>query len=162
MLQPLRTECFDKLGRSFEIARAQSDDHPALVRMYDLFEPKAVTQGLPPANEKSRFIWVNGLLKDGVNFLAWKECNVVGHSSLIPDHSGESGEYLIFVNHEFRNQGLGTQLTRYALSEALLNGMSTIWLTVEALNFRAIKLYKKIGFTFCDSGERERTMILHL
>ncbi len=41
-------------------------------------------------------------------------------------------------------------------------GLKSIWLTVEALNFRAIKLYKKMGFEFADSGERERTMILEL
>lgn len=141
---------------------ATAEDRAPLFEMYDSFVPKAVTQGLPPADHKARSIWVQGLLRDGENFIARQESYVVGHCSLILDESRRDAEYLIFVSNAFRNRGLGTGLTEMAVEKGRELGLKSIWLTVEALNFRAIKLYKKIGFVFCDTGERERTMILRL
>jgi ribosomal protein S18 acetylase RimI-like enzyme len=130
--------------------------------MYDRFEPKAITQGLPPAGEKGRREWIDGLLNAGMNFVARDEREIVGHASVLMDPERNSGEYLIFVDHRIRNRGLGAGLTRAAIDRAAEMGVREIWLTVEALNFRAIKLYRKMGFCFCDSGERERTMVLNL
>jgi RimJ/RimL family protein N-acetyltransferase len=152
----------DRAGERFELTEYISSDQAALTYMYDHFSPKAVTQGLPPANEAARAAWIKDLIQNGQNFLAWLEDRVVGHSSLLPQPEKRSGEYLIFVNQTYRNRGLGTALTRLAIDRARGLGLETVWLTVEALNFKAIKLYKKIGFEFCDTGERERTMILKL
>jgi RimJ/RimL family protein N-acetyltransferase len=157
-----RTTYTDKLGEVYEIALASMADKWALADMYDRFVPKAVTQGLPPADDNARLEWIRGLLASGKNFLAWHRGVIVGHSSLILDPERNDGEYLIFVNGAFRNRGLGTELTGLAVAKAVDMGLVSIWLTVEALNFRAIKLYRKMGFVFCDSGERERTMILQL
>lgn len=152
----------DKLGETYEISVATMNDKWALADMYDSFSPKAITQGLPPADDGARLAWISELLRSGMNFIAWQKGRVVGHSSLILDPERRDGEYLIFVNGTFRNRGLGTELTSMAVKKAVELGLASIWLTVEALNFRAIKLYKKMGFVFCDSGERERTMILRL
>jgi RimJ/RimL family protein N-acetyltransferase len=137
-------------------------DKWALADMYDRFVPKALTQGLPPLDDVARLAWIKGLLDTGMNFIAWHKGQAVGHSSLILDPERNDGEYLIFVNGAYRNRGVGTELTGLAVANAVKLGLASIWLTVEALNFRAIKLYKKMGFIFCDSGERERTMILRL
>ena len=150
------------MGDKYQMGPAEVEDRASLIEMYDSFTPKAVTQGLPPADSKARLAWVQGLLDEGENFIAKQEGKVVGHCSLIPEESRRDGEYLIFVSNPFRNRGLGTGLTKMAVAEGLEMGLECIWLTVEALNFRAIKLYKKIGFVFCDAGERERTMILRL
>jgi len=152
----------DKMGDRFDLTACTRTHWPALFEMYDHFAPMAVTQGLPPIDEKARHAWVSGVLASGENFLAWRGDHVVGHCSLILGEDRADGEYLIFVNQPYRNRGLGTALTRMAVDRAAELGVKAIWLTVEALNFRAIKLYKKIGFVFCDAGERERTMILHL
>lgn len=152
----------DRTGERFELTEYTSSDQAALTRMYDLFTPKAVTQGLPPANKEAREAWIDALIRNGENFLAWLEDRVVGHSSLLSEPEKSSGEYLIFVDQTYRNRGLGTVLTRLAIDRARELGLDTVWLTVEALNFKAIKLYKKIGFEFCDTGERERTMTLKL
>jgi RimJ/RimL family protein N-acetyltransferase len=152
----------DKFGDMYEISRATMADKWALADMYDRFVPKALTQGLPPLDDAARLQWIKGLLESGMNLIAWHKGQAVGHSSLILDRERNDGEYLIFVNGAFRNRGVGTELTRLAVANALELRLASIWLTVEALNFRAIKLYRKIGFVFCDSGERERTMILRL
>ncbi len=152
----------DKIGIPVELTEFVDQMKPILVSMYDAFSPKAVTQGLPPAGESARLKWIENLLSLGLNFVAWQEERIIGHASVILDDLRENGEYLIFVDHTVRNRGVGTLLTTLALDRAKSMGLKTIWLTVEALNFRAIKLYKKMGFIFCDSGERERTMILHL
>jgi RimJ/RimL family protein N-acetyltransferase len=152
----------DKFGETYEVSLATMSDKWALADMYDSFSPKAITQGLPPADDNARLKWITELLTTGVNFIAWQKGQAVGHSSLILDPRRDDGEYLIFVNGAFWNRGLGTELTSVALKKAEELRLASVWLTVEALNFRAIKLYKKMGFVFCDSGERERTMILRL
>lgn len=152
----------DKSGRTLELSCCTMGDIQGLVNMYEAFSPKAITQGLPPFEADARVAWIRNLLEKGQNFQAKEGDDVIGHSSLIA-HPGESrGEYVIFVNQKFRNSGLGTALTQLTVERARELGLEAIWLTVEALNFRAIKLYKKVGFQFCDSGERERTMILRL
>jgi ribosomal protein S18 acetylase RimI-like enzyme len=130
--------------------------------MYDRFTPKAMTQGLPASDDAARFEWVTMLLETGENFLAWQEGSVIGHSSLIVNSRKGDGEYLIFVDQSCRRRGIGTALTRLAVERAHYLKLRSVWLTVEALNFRAIKLYRKMGFVFCDVCERERTMTLEL
>lgn len=154
--------CLDKLGGAFEVTYATLADRPALLAMYDIFSPKALTQGLPPGNDAARLQWVTQLLENGENFLAWSLGAVVGHASLIVDFPRGDCEYLIFVLQSCRHRGMGTELTRLAVERARELKLRTIWLTVEALNFKAIKLYRKMGFVFCDAGERERTMTLGL
>jgi ribosomal protein S18 acetylase RimI-like enzyme len=41
-------------------------------------------------------------------------------------------------------------------------GMTLVWLTVDAYNFRATRLYKRFGFRFCEeySASSERMMKL--
>lgn len=157
-----RIAFIDKFGGLFHIGDAHIEDFPAVVEMYDNFVPMAVTQGLPPNNLQTRHEWVNDLFNSGANLIARHEHKVVGHAALIIESERTDGEYLIFVAKSFRNRGVGTELTVAAMDRARARGLTTVWLTVEALNFRAIKLYRKIGFVFCDSGERERTMMLRL
>lgn len=139
-----------------------SVDFSAAVEMYDGFVPKGQVQGLPPTGTEARRAWVKQLFDTGENFLAWQGGKVIGHSSLILDPRREDAEYLIFVHQDFWRRGIGTELTRRVIDRARRLRLKSIWLTVEALNFRAIRLYRRAGFLFCDSGERERTMILHL
>ncbi len=156
------TTFVDKQGDRFHLGPYACEDREALTEMYDCFTPKAITQGLPPTNAQARHEWIAYLIDAGENFLAWLGGRVVGHSCLIPESGRRQGEYVIFVDQPYRNRGLGTALTRLAIQRAEEMKMEAVWLTVEALNFKAVKLYKKIGFVFCDSGERERTMILRL
>ncbi len=154
--------CLDKRGSPFEVAACTEKDRAALVEMYECFTPKGVSQGLPPTLAETRREWVDRLCAQGENFLAWCGERVVGHACLIPDLARGDAEFLIFVSQEYRNRGLGAELTRMAVEKARALGLAGIWLTVEAFNFRAIALYKKFGFEFCDECDKERTMILKL
>ncbi len=155
-------KCFDKEGRLFEVEERRVDCLSELMRMYENFFPRAISQGLPPASDVNLKGWVCKLLDSGWNFVCRQEGTIVGHAAVLPDLEKADGEYVVFVLQAYRNKGLGTVLTEMAMRKAGSEGLHTMWLTVEAFNFRAIKVYKKVGFEFCDEGERERTMMLRL
>jgi ribosomal protein S18 acetylase RimI-like enzyme len=69
---------------------------------------------------------------------------------------------VIFVHQDFRNLGVGTEMTRLTMEKAKEMGLKSTWLTVAMNNFIAIKLYRKLGFEYSDMDECERTMILRL
>jgi ribosomal protein S18 acetylase RimI-like enzyme len=152
----------DKTGCPFLIGECGREQLADLAEMYDTFSPKAISQGLPPSDDETRQGWVRGLVERGVNFAVWMESKIVGHSALICDLDKMDGEYIIFVVAPCRNRGLGSELTAMAVEKARNMGLNTLWLTVESYNFRAIRVYRKVGFEFRDEGELERTMALCL
>lgn len=158
----LRQRIQDKKACLYELDLGDWEDFEALVDMYDLFLPKKTAQGLPPEEGPARQNWVRCLMEKGENFLIWKDSQVVGHASLLPDFVKKDAEYMIFVNQDYRGRGLGTALTGSALCRARDLGLENIWLTVDGHNYRAIGLYKKFGFCFCDDGGWERFMLLKL
>ncbi len=157
-----RKTCRDKLGFSFEVVGCESDNVSDLLLMYDTFFPEAVAQGLPPTAPEARLTWLTQLLETGPNFAAIQDERVIGHAALLLEPNREDGEFLIFVGGPFRKRGIASDLTRCIVEKALELGLTNMWLTVEADNFRAIKLYRKFGFRFCQSGCGERKMIAEL
>jgi ribosomal protein S18 acetylase RimI-like enzyme len=105
---------------------------------------------------------VKKLFEIGENLLAWRGHSVIGHAALIPDREGRSGEFVIFVDQDHRNLGVGTELTRFSLEKSKQLGLDSVWLTVSVTNFIAIKLYKKLGFEYCDRDSYERMMTVKL
>ena len=152
----------DKKGSVFEVKDCSSEDLFPLLDMYSEFLPKPASQGLPPMDPDACGNWVKGLLEEGENFLAWRDGRVIGHAALIHDPDKGDGEFLIFVDRSCRNRGVGKALTRMALDRAGELGLAAVWLSVETYNFRAINLYKRFEFIFCDTNECERTMICQL
>jgi ribosomal protein S18 acetylase RimI-like enzyme len=57
---------------------------------------------------------------------------------------------------------VGTELTRWTFERARDIGLQSIWLTVAMNNFIAIRLYRKLGFDYCEMDECERTMLIKL
>ena len=154
----------DRKSCSFGVRKYQSDEYALLVEMYDNFIPKAMFQGMPPLEKEACRKWIHMLIDAGENFLAWHGFEVVGHVVVLPDLSIGDGEILIFVTQPYRGRGVGSELARMAIERGKGLGLKTIWLTVEAYNFRATRLYTKFGFKFseADSGESERMMVLRL
>ena len=152
----------DKSGTPFEIGACDAGDLSCLFEMYRVFSPKQAAQGLPPADFEVCCNWVRKLLEAGINFLALRNGVVIGHAALVPDPGEKSGEFLIFVDQDFRNLGIGSKLTRVVINKARELSYQSIWLTVENANGVAIKLYRNCGFEFCDADMRERTMLLKL
>lgn len=152
----------DKSGAPFEMGVCDTEDFSRLLEMYRIFSPKPASQGLPPADFEVCCNWVKRLLEIGFNFLAWRNDRVIGHAALVQDPDGKSGEFVIFVDQDFRNLGIGSQLTRLTIEKGRELAYHSVWLTVENSNLIAIKLYRNFGFQFCDEDICERTMCLKL
>jgi len=150
----------DKAGGSYEIGPSDATDFSLLLDMYCAFSPQPASQGLPPLNPEACHNWVKMLFKIGRNYLTWKNGMIVGHAALVPDPNGKSAEFIIFVDQNHRNLGIGTELMRVVLEEAKKLGFMSVWLTVETSNFIAIKLYRNFGFQFRDTDSCERVMCL--
>ena len=161
-MRPERITRTDKSGKPFEIGISGAEDVPALLGMYRTFSPKPASQGLPPEDPETCQKWVKTLFGIGVNALAWRGDSVIGHVVLIPDVKGKSAELVIFVDQNHRNLGVGTELARFALETLGHLGFELVWLTVRVLNFIAIKLYRRVGFEFCDADSYERVMAIKL
>jgi RimJ/RimL family protein N-acetyltransferase len=161
-MKPRRITRADKSGRPFEIGISRAEDFPSLLEMYRLFSPKPASQGLPPEDPEICHSWVKRLFEIGENLLAWRGDDIIGHAALIPDREGRSGEFVVFVSQDHRNLGIGTELTRSTLEKSRQLGFDSVWLTVTVTNFIAIKLYRKLGFEYCDRDSYERVMTVRL
>jgi RimJ/RimL family protein N-acetyltransferase len=152
----------DKSGNPFEIGINCAEDFSSLLEMYRTFSPKPASQGLPPEDPETCQNWLKTLFRIGLNALAWRDDGVIGHVALIPDVKGKSGELVIFVDQNHRNLGIGTELARFILKKFGELNFELVWLTVRVSNFIAIKLYRKVGFEFCDTDSYERVMAIKL
>jgi RimJ/RimL family protein N-acetyltransferase len=151
----------DKKGRPFIVRRYDPRDYAHLSGMYDAFSPKARFQGMPPYDKDTRENWLKKLIIEGDNILSLQENKVTGHVVLLPDLIKRDAECLIFIIQSHRGAGIGSALTRTAIKIAEGLGLKRIWLTVDAYNIRATKLYKKYGFSFSDiyRSASERMMV---
>jgi GNAT superfamily N-acetyltransferase len=152
--------CRDRLGRPFEVRECSLPELSCLMDMYHVFLPRPASQGLPPPEPETCLKWATSLLEIAVNLLAWQEERVIGHAALIKDLARLSGEFVIFVHQDYRNLGIGTELTRLTLIKAKELGFNTVWLTVAITNVIAARLYRRVGFDYCDMDECERTMVI--
>lgn len=157
-----RISCKDKTGNDLEVGPIGKDHRDLLRDMYDKFDPKSVSQGLPPYNQRTRWLWIDDLLEKADNFALWNEDQIVGHSVLVPVLAKLEGEFLIFLSKQFRDRGLGATLARLVVERAKELNLARIWLDVEAYNFTAINLFKKLGFKFHGRRDIERVMVLEL
>jgi RimJ/RimL family protein N-acetyltransferase len=162
MMKPKRITRTDKTGNSFEIGVACAEDFPSVLEMYRVFSPKPASQGIPPEDPETCYNWVKNLFNIGKNFLAWRGDMVIGHAAVIPDRSGNSGEFIISVHQDYRSSGIGTELTLFTLEKSRDFGLDSVWLTVNITNFIALKLYKKLGFEYGDMDKYERVMGIKL
>ena len=155
----------DKRGSPFVIRLYQDDekDYPPIKELYRKFEPKELSQGLPPRLEHKREEWLGYVVNEGINLLAIMEGKVVGHAALFEmEREEKSCEYLIFIHQDYQNRGIGTALTQLMRELVHELGYSQIWLTVEARNFKAIHVYEKVGFCFVGPRDIECVMMLAL
>jgi len=152
----------DKSGKLFQLGIHDAEDFPSLLEMYRTFYPKTASQGLPPEDPETCENWLKTLVGIGLNALAWRGDSVIGHAAMIPDLKVKSGELVVFVDQNHRNLGIGTELARFILEKFADLHFESAWLTVRVSNFIAIKLYKKVGFEFCDMDSYERVMAIKL
>lgn len=148
-------------SRQLVLRQFGPNDFEALVRMYKSFEPKRVAQGLPPPDVPRIAHWLDRLAPKSYELLGWKDGAVIGHTILAPI-SGNSVEFTIFVHQDFREEGLGTIMSRHTLTWAAEMGFDTAYLTTEVSNFRALRLFRKLGFQTTSSFGDELEMKIGL
>jgi ribosomal protein S18 acetylase RimI-like enzyme len=148
-------------GRELEVRPYAREDFGALVQMYKIFEPKRVAQGIPPPDVPRIAHWLDQLAQKSQALLAWAGGKVVAHTILCP-MPANSVEFTIFVHQDYREEGLGTALSRETLAWALHRGFDTAYLTTEISNFRALRLFRKLGFQTTSSYGDEVEMKLDL
>jgi RimJ/RimL family protein N-acetyltransferase len=129
--------------------------------MYKGFEPKRVAQGIPPPDVPRIAHWLDQLEQKSEALLAWEGNRVVAHTILCP-MPADSVEFTIFVHQDYRQEGLGTALSRLTLGWALQMGFAHAYLTTETSNFRALRLFRKLGFQTTSSYGDEVEMRLEL
>ena len=148
-------------GRELEVRSFGREDFGALVQMYKSFEPKRVAQGIPPPDVPRIAHWLDRLEQKSQALLAWQGGKVVAHTILCP-MPADAVEFTIFVHQDFRQEGLGTALSRHTLEWAVHMGYSHAYLTTETSNFRALRLFRKLGFQTTSSYGDEVEMKLDL
>jgi len=148
-------------GRRLEVRPFHRGDFGALVQMYKAFEPKRIAQGLPPPDVPRIAHWLDRLEQKSLALLAWDGDKVVAHTILCP-MPAESVEFTIFVHQDYREDGLGTALSRQTLAWATQMGFAHAYLTTEMSNFRALRLFRKLGFQTTSSDGDEIEMKLDL
>ena len=146
-------------GRELEVRPFVREDFGALVQMYKSFEPKRVAQGIPPPDVPRIAHWLDRLEQNSQALLAWEGSKVVAHTILCP-MPADSAEFTIFVHQDYREEGLGTVLSRLTLGWALHMGFTHAYLTTEISNFRALRLFRKLGFQTTSSYGDEVEMKL--
>ncbi|WP_254823238.1 GNAT family N-acetyltransferase [Haloglomus halophilum] len=138
------------------------DDLEALVEMYEGYDPEDRAQGIPPAGEERIRSWLDTITDDDCyNVVAWHDDWPAGHATLVPDRGG-AYELAIFVDSDYQNAGIGTQLIEGLLGHGHDIGIERVWLTVERWNEPAISLYHKVGFERTGDGSFELEMTARL
>ena len=152
---------FSKMGLEIAVSMLCESNFEQLVEMYDHFEPKRAAQGLPPAGHDRILSWLEHLQKNGENLVALYQDRVIGHTMLCPV-SPTRAEFAIFIDQEYRNQGIGTKFTEVTLEFAREKEYRRVWLSVEVNNLCAIRVYKKLGFRMRDLFGPEQEMEIYL
>ena len=93
--------------------------------------------------------WFKQSKKEGMQYLLVRvDGRVVGGASIHPQKYKRAhvAEYGIFICKGYRNQGLGTELTKTFIEIAKKQGIEILQLSVYATNKRAYGVYKKCGY----------------
>jgi len=155
------TEVRTRKGRKLDVRAYASEDFPTLVEMYAGFEPKRVAQGLPPPDVPRITRWLQQLQKKSCQLLAFDGKKIVAHAILCPIRQPEI-EFAIFVHQDYREEALGTAMSELSLAWSLEMGFSKVLLTTEFSNYRAIGLFRKLGFHTSSSYGDECEMVADL
>ena len=149
----------DQEGRTISIV-AYDDGPEPLVAMYARFGEDSRAQGLPPRQDDRIREWATTLLEDGLNVVARRGDDVVGHAVLIP--YDETAELAIFVRPESQSAGIGTHLIGRLLGRGQARGLERVWLSVARTNRIAMNRYRSAGFetTMRERGEYEMELTL--
>ena len=155
-------EIQNRFGQTFEVLPLKGEGGEKLIAFYDLFEPKGEYQGIPPVQKKARNSWIKELIDNWQNFLILDRERVVGHAAMALG-GGPLKEIIIFLDQDYRGQGIGREALNYIRSWLKGKGYGQLWLSVQNSNMLAIRCFLSVGFQFTSPPfESERDMALNL
>jgi ribosomal protein S18 acetylase RimI-like enzyme len=134
----------DDEGREITVRRFDGPTD-ALLGMYRQMEPGDRSQGIPPRAESRLESWVEMLVGEGTNLVAWDGDDAVGHAVLMP-MDDDRWELAIFVRSDHQGAHIGSRLIRCLLGYGQQQGVETVWLSVERYNDVALRMYRAVGF----------------
>jgi len=160
----LKTSCSikDKLGIAITIRAYRVGDFQRLMDMYDKFEPKRIAMGLPHSDKKLRDNWIDCIVKSFFNTIAIHQNKIIGHAAVDIFRNKSFPEYMIFLDQDFRNRGIGTSQTMIIKKICEEFGCKQIWVAITCHSILGIKVFKKSGFKFTGTIGPEREMVLKL
>lgn len=136
----------DRRGDPLLVEPSSPHHVDAIVEMYEDYPDVHRSMGLPPVLSEQIVEWVEHLHDIGVNFVARDGDRVVGHAAYAPASSDEP-EFVVYVDPDYHDRGIGSELTRHAIAYATEAGHEALRLDVDAANERAVHVYRKMGFT---------------
>ncbi|AFK19538.1 GNAT family N-acetyltransferase [Haloferax mediterranei ATCC 33500] len=149
----------DAQGTGLVIRPYEPTDWEALNEMYCDYAREHRSMGLPPVDDARVAEWLEGLTERGRNLVAIGDESVVGHVTYVPQDDPEP-EIAVFVHQESHNRGIGTELCRHIVAEAVVEGLEALVLHVAPENRRAIHVYLGLGFEVVPSESTDTKMRL--
>lgn len=140
----------DDSGIAYVVRPYRSDDRPALVEMYAGLGSGSRTMGLPPSTPAQIEAWLDGLVERGWNLVARTGDRIAGHVGVAP---AEAPQFVIFVDDDHQNHGLGTELVNQTIAYAADRDYEALTLSVSKGNRRAIHVYRNVGFGLEDAAQ---------
>lgn len=123
------------------IRLAEPADRALLRAMYEEFNPRPASLGLPPRVRIDE--WLERLATSA-NFLAFVDGKLVGHAVLCAEDG--TGEVAVFVHQNYRGQGIGRQLLTTLVEEGRRLGLRRVWGMTELDNVPMLALAQAVGF----------------
>lgn len=151
----------DKEGTPLLITPGADGEFETLVEFYDEYPSRDRSMSLPPLTRPQVESWVEKLIRSGQNVLAFDGDRLVGHVAYVLTEASEP-ELIVFIDGEYQNRGLGTELCRQAMAHAAADGHAALRLHVDADNKRALAVYEALGFEEIDRVEKRIEMRLAL
>lgn len=142
---------------SLQIRAIEPSEWPALARMYETFEPKRASFGLPPLHHPEE--WLTEIRTTSHNVVVIFNGQIVGHGMICTGGRGKfttsDGEFAVFIHQDFRRMGLGRKLLEILVAEARRLGVRLLWGVEETDNEALFHLTGALGF----GGGRQEGMV---
>ena len=137
----MKSSAEPKTAAETGVRRATAEDRDALLGMYQTFQPRPASLGLPPNANVGE--WLDRLA-GYPNFVAFAGGQIVGHGVLCPEDG--TAEVAVFVHQDHRGQGVGGKLLRAVVDDAQRIGLRRVWGTTQLDNTPMLRLARRMGF----------------
>ncbi|MET1124505.1 MAG: GNAT family N-acetyltransferase [Archaeoglobaceae archaeon] len=137
----------DRKGEEILIRKYEHEkDREKLIEMYETFDPEQRCLGLPPVTREGIERWIDYLAENGFSIVAEKDGRIIAHLTIVPTEDCRNVDLTIFVHQDYQNRGIGQEMMKLIIDYCRKCGFDGITLVTERTNYRAIHVYKKLGF----------------